>query len=43
VHRFVRPHGLTVPVAPRVADAIEGLARVEGDGEAPVTPALVTR
>jgi hypothetical protein len=43
VHRFVRPHGLTVPVAPRVADAIEGLARVERDGEAPVTPALVTR
>ena len=43
VHRFVRPHGLTVPVAPRVADAIEGLARVKGDGEAPVTPALVTR
>jgi hypothetical protein len=26
VCRFVRPHGLKVPVAPRVADAIEGLA-----------------
>jgi hypothetical protein len=26
VCRFVRPHGLEVPVAPRVADAIEGLA-----------------
>jgi hypothetical protein len=26
VHRFVRPHGLNMPVAPRVADAIEGLA-----------------
>lgn len=26
VQRFVRPHGLDVPVAPRVADAIEALA-----------------
>jgi hypothetical protein len=26
VQRFVRPHGLTVPVSPRVADAIEALA-----------------
>jgi hypothetical protein len=26
VHRFVRPHGLELPVAPRVADAIEALA-----------------
>jgi hypothetical protein len=26
VQRFVRPHGLNVPVAPRVADAIEALA-----------------
>ena len=26
VHRFVRPHGLATPVAPLVADAIEGLA-----------------
>jgi hypothetical protein len=26
VHSFVRPHGLSVPVAPRVADAIEQLA-----------------
>ena len=26
VQRFVRPHGLNVPVAPRLADAIEALA-----------------
>jgi hypothetical protein len=42
VHRFVRPHGLAVPVAPIVADAIEGLARGERDGRSRSKPAMVT-
>jgi hypothetical protein len=42
VHRFVRPHGLALPVAPIVADAIEGLARGERDGRSPARPAMVT-
>ncbi len=37
VHRFVRPHGLDVPVAPRVADAIESLLSVQ---VGPATPHL---
>ena len=41
VRRFVRPHGLNVPVAPIVADAIEALARLAGGEPAPVKPALV--
>ncbi len=43
VHRFVRPHGLATPVAPLVADAIEGLARVAGDRHTPTKPALASR
>jgi hypothetical protein len=32
VQRFVRPHGLSNPVAPRVADALEALAATRHDG-----------
>jgi hypothetical protein len=40
VQRFVRPHGLDVPVAPIVADAIEALLSLRGAPSAPldVTP-----
>jgi hypothetical protein len=43
VHRFVRPHGLDVPVAPIVADAIEALARTSTHQVEQRKPALTER
>ena len=40
VERFVRPHGVDRPVAPIVADAIEGLLQLRSDASR--TPALAT-